>query len=112
VKPKKCQDDCSENTRFRELQEAFVPPPWCQAVIGVAEAASALRDNLQAIQAPGGFFVIALPAHLQAGQGPTSARYRHPGPGTLSIRSGGLLLFPLTDTAPAGPLSNRPTCAP
>ncbi len=30
VKPKKCKDYCSENTLFREMLEAFVPPPWCK----------------------------------------------------------------------------------
>ena len=61
VKPKKCKDYRSENTLFREMLEAFVPPPWCKAVIVVADAAYASRDNLKAIQARRWFFVIAFP---------------------------------------------------
>jgi DDE family transposase len=61
VKPKTHKDYRSEPMLVRDMLEALVLPAWCKAVIVVADAAYASRDNLQAIQARRWFFVIAFP---------------------------------------------------
>lgn len=61
VKPKTHQEYRSEPMLVRDMLKALVLPPWCKRVIVVAEAAYASRENLKAIQARSGFFVIAFP---------------------------------------------------
>jgi hypothetical protein len=93
VKPKKCKDYRSENTLFREMLEAFVPPPWCKAVIVVADAAYASRDNLKAIQARRWFFVIAFPRTWKLANGQHLRDIVTPAPAPLSSSPGACSCF-------------------
>jgi hypothetical protein len=61
VKPQARKEYHSENALVREMRAEVVLPAWGQKVGVVADAAYPARATRQAIQARGGFFVIAFP---------------------------------------------------
>jgi hypothetical protein len=50
-----------EKALFRDMLQVGILPAWCKTVVVVAAAAYPWRANLQAIQARGGFFIMAFP---------------------------------------------------
>ena len=61
VKAKGCPGYQSENALFREMLGAVILPAWGKQVVVIADAAYPSRTNLQARQARGWYFVLALP---------------------------------------------------
>jgi hypothetical protein len=107
-------DHAPENALFRQMLPAFRPPPWCQEVVVVADAAYLTAQHEP--RARVGLLVRVCPAtdlevhHWEGAQNaghPSAALVGHPDPDPYSQRATPPDLLGLCQTGPAAPSGRR-----